>query len=127
MAEVDLVNWLFLVTSKGLLEVADLVVLVHCVPRQEVGVEGRAELVVRIHIDFFLQLTPHILVSIIAPQLLVQLREFILWLLRPRALLLLFLFPLVLGLDVSLVNFLSVGVELDHQIMLLGSCDGHFK
>ena len=72
LSEVDLVNWLFNLALEGIFKGRDLVVLGQGVPWHIVGIQDCAQLVVSVHIYFFLQLLANILVSIISSEVLVE-------------------------------------------------------
>ena len=65
LSEVDFVNWFLLLALKSIFEAADLIVLIHGEPWYLILVQTSGKLVVSIHVDFFLQLSSHIFVSII--------------------------------------------------------------
>ena len=83
-------------------------------------VQVGAQLVVGVHVYFFLQLTSHILVSIISAQMLVQL--YVSGLVLCGATHLLLFLSCLLLLLILLGSFISLVVEGDDQLMLLGSC-----
>ena len=101
--------------------------LLHSVPRHVVGVQIGAQLVVGVHVNLLLQLSAHILVSVVSSQVLVELSVLGVWLcLGGARLSFLFLSHHLLGL-VVLESLLSLLVELDDQVMLLGSCQRHIS
>ena len=125
LAEVDLVNWLLSKSLEGILEVAYLIMLVHCIAWHHVLVEISAELVVGVHVHLFLQLTPDIFVLVVRAQFLVQFVVVRGGLVFHGAILDLFILSLVLFIKVLRMFLFSVVVELKKQIMLLSSCQ-HF-
>ena len=125
LAEVYLVYWFFRLAEEGVLEAGDLVVLVHCVAWDVVLVQRSAQLVVRVHVHLFLQLLSNHLIFIVLAQLLVELSV-----LTSRL-----SFNSTCGLEsvllglfhllVAIIQVILVVVELDHEVVLLGSCDRH--
>ena len=73
LSEVNFINWLFNLALEGIFERGDLVMLGHSVSRHVVGIQIGAQLVVSVHINFLLQLSANILVSIVISKMLVEL------------------------------------------------------
>ena len=126
LSEVNFVDRLVTFALEGVLEGGDLVVLLHSIPWHGVYVQIGAQLVVSVHVNFLLQLSAHVLVSIVSSEVLVKFSVLRLVFGRDSSSFLLFLlFHGLSGLLISLVLFvflLSLLVEFDDQLMLLGSC-----
>ena len=127
LPEVNFVDGLLNLALEAVLEVADLIVLRHAVARDAVAMQTGAQLVVRVLLHFFLQLSPDILVLVLLAQGLVQLRvcgRFLHGLL-PR---LGFhgLFGCLFG-HVVLEDLFALLVELDDEIMFLSISKCHVR
>ena len=122
LSEINLVNWLFDLALEGIFKRRDLVVLGHGVPWHIVGIQVCAQLIVSVHIDFLLQLSANILVSIISSEVLV---EFVVCggcFGFGGARFFFFFLSLHFFFLIFLVGNLSFLVEFDDQIMFLGNC-----
>ena len=101
--------------------------LLHGISRHVIGVQIGAQLVVGVHVNLLLQLSAHILVSVVGAQVLVELGVLGVWLCLGGARLSLLFLSLHLLVLVVLECLLSLLVELDDQVMLLGSCQRHIS
>ena len=126
LPEVDLVDWLFDLALEVVLEWWNLIVLGECVAWREVLGQADAELIVSVEVDLFLQLTADVLIVICMwSQMLIKLiiddllasifkGLSLLWLLQLHGL------SDNLVLVILVVDLLTLLVELDDQIVLLG-------
>ena len=126
LSEVDLVDRLVNFALESVLEWGNLVVLLHGVSWHVVGVQVGAQLVVSVHVNFLLQLSANIFVSVVSAKMLVELGILGSWFSLSGSRFFLFFLSWLLLNKVVLVSILSLLVELDDQIMLLGSCQWHF-
>ena len=126
LPEVDLVDWLFDLALEVVLEWWNLIVLGECVAWREVLGQADAELIVSVEVDLFLQLTADVLIVICMwSQMLIKLIIYDLLASIFKGLSLLWLFQFLglsdnLVLVILVVDLLTLLVELDDQIVLLG-------
>ena len=73
LSEVNFVNWLVHFALESVLKRRDLVVFFHSVTWHSVHVQVGAQLVVSIHVNLLLQLSAHILVSVVSAKMFVEL------------------------------------------------------
>ena len=127
LSEINFINWFFNLALEGIFEWWDLVVLCHCVPWHIVSIQVGAQLVVSVHIDFLLQLSANILVSIISSEMFVKFVVLSSWLSFCSSCFLLFVFSHHFFSLILLISHFSFLVEFDDQIMFLSNCQWHFS